>query len=295
MKSETKILFAFLLNLLFSVFEAVGGILTGSISILSDAVHDFGDALSIGLSFVLEHKAKNSPDSSYTYGYTRYSVLGGAITTLVLILGSVFVIVGAVRRIISPQDINYDGMLIFAITGAAINLFAAYFTHGEKSINARAVTLHMLEDVLGWIVVLVGALLMKFTDFSLIDPIVSICIAVFILLTALKNGKEILDLFLLKTPQSVSHKTLLSELLAIDGILDIHHLHIFSLNGDAHIATMHIVTQEPPCIVKRAVREVLEKHKIYCATLETEAVDTHCAVPHCHPPHSHTGHCHHHH
>ncbi len=295
MKTEGKILIAFLLNLLFSIFETVGGFLTGSISILSDAVHDFGDALSIGLSFLLERKAKKTPDSTYTYGYARYSVLGSAITTGVLIIGSVFVIVGAFRRLLNPEPINYDGMLIFAIIGTAVNLFAAYFTHGEKSLNGRAVNLHMLEDVLGWLIVLLGALFMRFTDFSIIDPLISLFVAVFILINALKNGREILDLFLLKTPRGKNLSDIETRIKKIDGVLCVHHLHLWNLDGIHCCASMHIVTNAEPCEVKDAVRKTLSELDIHCATIETETEHTHCSAPHCHTPHTHTGHCHHHH
>ena len=180
MKSERNILIAFILNLLFSVFEFVGGIFTNSVAIISDSIHDIGDAISIGISYFLEKKSKKQPDETYTYGYLRYSVIGSIITTLILLVGSVLVIVNAVNRILNPVQINYNGMIIFAIVGVVINFFAAYFTKDGDSLNQKSVNLHMLEDVLGWAVVLVGAILMCFTDFALIDPILSIGVAVFI-------------------------------------------------------------------------------------------------------------------
>ena len=204
MKSEKNILIAFILNIGFSIFELLGGFFTNSISILSDAIHDFGDALSIGISLALEKISKKKPNEKYTYGYVRYSILGALITTIILTIGSIFVIIGGVNRIINPEEINYNGMIIFAVFGVIINLFAAYFTKDGDSINQRAVNLHMLEDVLGWIVVLVGAILMKFTDIRIIDSIMSIGVALFILVNSFKNLKEILDLFLEKTPKNIS-------------------------------------------------------------------------------------------
>ena len=157
MKTERNILIAFILNLSFSIFEFVGGILTGSIAIASDAVHDLGDAASIGISYFLERKSKLPPNQFYTYGHARYSVLGGLITTLILLVGSSVVICNAVMRIFSPVEINYSGMILFAVVGVLINAFAAFFTRGGHSLNQRAVNLHMLEDVMGWVVVLCGA------------------------------------------------------------------------------------------------------------------------------------------
>ena len=198
MKSEKNILIAFILNLCFSVFEFIGGIFTGSVAIMSDAVHDIGDAASIGFSYFLEKKSRRQPDKSYTYGYARYSVLGGVITTFVLLFGSAAVIINAIERIINPTAINYDGMIIFGVIGVVVNFLAAYFTHGGESINQRAVNLHMLEDVFGWIIVLIGGVLIKFTQIIWIDSVMSIIVSIFIFVNAIKHLKEVLDLFLLK-------------------------------------------------------------------------------------------------
>ncbi|MBQ3554017.1 MAG: cation transporter [Clostridia bacterium] len=190
MKTEKNILIAFILNLAFSIFEMVGGIITGSVAIASDALHDLGDAVSIGISYLFERKSRRQPDEVYTYGYARSSVLGGIITTLILLVGSVVVLIGAVLRIITPVKINYGGMIVFAIFGVIVNLIAAYVTHGGDSINQKAVNLHMLEDVLGWLVVLIGAFLMHFTDWALLDPLLSIGVTLFILVHAAKNLRE---------------------------------------------------------------------------------------------------------
>ena len=170
MKTEKNILVAFILNLAFSVFEMVGGFFTGSVAIVSDAIHDIGDAASIGISYFLEKKSKKQPDEAYTYGYARYSVIGSVITTLILLFGSCVVIYNAIGRILSPTEINYNGMIIFAVVGVGVNLAAALFTRDGHSLNQKAVNLHMLEDVLGWIVVLIGALVMRFTGFTWLDP-----------------------------------------------------------------------------------------------------------------------------
>ena len=196
MKNEKNILIAFILNLSFSVFEFVGGIFTNSVAIISDSIHDIGDAVSIGVSYFLEKKSKKQPDNIYTYGYLRYSVIGSVITTLILLVGSVLVVINAVNRILNPQEINYNGMIIFAVIGVAVNFLAAYFTRDGNSLNQKAVNLHMVEDVLGWMVVLIGAIVMRFTDFRIIDPIMSIGVALFILVAAMKNLKEAIDIII---------------------------------------------------------------------------------------------------
>ena len=295
MKTEKNILIAFILNLAFSIFEFIGGALTGSVAIMSDAVHDIGDAFSIGVSYFLERKSKKQPDDMYTYGYQRFSVLGSMVTTLILLVGSILVIVNAIKRVIEPVEIHYNGMIIFAVVGAVVNFFAAWMTREGDSLNQKAVNLHMLEDVLGWVVVLVGAIVMRFTDISIIDPIISMGVAVFILIHAIENLKEAMDLFLEKIPHNIDLEEIKEHLMEIAGVLDVHHIHIWSMDGHSNYATMHIVTDEDGHTIKDKIREELREHGIAHATLELENSDEHCHEKECHVEHSNAGHPHHHH
>ena len=295
MKTEKNIFIAFILNFAFSIFGIVGGIFTGSVAIVSDAVHDIGDAASIGISYFLEKKSKKQPNEIYTYGYARYSVIGGVITTLILLFGSVMVISNAVGRIIEPTEIDYNGMIIFAVIGVCVNFGAAFFTREGDSLNQKAVNLHMLEDVLGWAVVLVGAIVMRFTDFSLIDPIMSIGVSVFILVNAIKNLKEIIDLFLEKTPHGIDVNEIKEHISKIDGVFDVHHIHIWSMDGQSNYATMHIVTNSDSHQIKEKIREELREHGIAHVTLELESKDEHCREKNCHVEFSANSSGHHHH
>ena len=296
MKTEKNIFLAFILNFAFSIFEFFGGIFTGSVAILSDAVHDIGDAASIGVAFFLEKKSKRQPDKIYTYGYARYSVIGSVITTLILLFGSTMVIYNAIKRIIAPVEIRYDGMIIFAVVGVFVNFLAAFLTREGDSLNQKAVNLHMLEDVLGWAVVLIGAIVMRFTDFAIIDPIMSIGVALFIFVNAIKGLKEVVDLFLEKTSQDVNVQELEEHILHIDGVLGVHHVHVWSMDGHHHYATMHIVTNGNPHEIKDKVRKELKEHGIGHATLELETEGEHCHEETCHVDvHTHAGHHHHHH
>ena len=296
MKTEKNILIAFVLNLAFAIFEFVGGIFTGSVAIMSDAIHDIGDAASIGLSYFLEKKSKRQPDEEYTYGYARYSVIGSVITTLILLLGSVMVIYNAVERIIAPVAIHYDGMIIFAVVGVCVNLCAAFFTREGDSLNQKAVNLHMLEDVLGWIVVLVGAIVMRFTNIAIIDPIMSIGVAVFILINAVETLKEAMVLFLEKAPRTIQIEEIKEHVSEIEGVLDVHHIHIWSMDGHNNYATMHVVTNGEAHEIKDKIRQELKEHGIGHATLELEQEGEHCHEEHCHVEHSaEAGHHHHHH
>lgn len=295
MKTEKNILIAFILNLVFSVFEFVGGVFTGSVAIISDAIHDIGDAISIGISFFLEKKSHKKPDGKYTYGYARYSVIGSVITTLILLFGSVSVIFNAIIKIFNPNEINYNGMIIFAVVGIIVNFSAAYITQEGDSLNQKAVNLHMLEDVLGWLVVLIGAIIMRFTDFKIIDPIMSIGVAIFILINAVKNLKEALNLFLEKVPDGIITEEISKHIKSIEGVIDVHHIHIWSMDGHNNFATMHIVTNCDAHKIKELIREELSKHGISHATLELESEDEHCHEKDCNINTNHHSAHHHHH
>ena len=223
-------------------------------------------------------------------------MIGGVITTLILLIGSVLVVMGAIERIISPTEIHYNGMIVFALVGVCINLCAAFFTREGGSINQRAVNLHMLEDVLGWAVVLVGAVIMRFTHFTLLDPIMSIGVALFILINACRNLGEALEVFLEKTPHGIDTSEITEHLSSIDGVLGVHHMHIWTMDGEHHYATMHLVIQGDGHEIKKLVREELREHGITHVTLETESEDEHCDAEECHVEcNGHAGHHHHHH
>ena len=294
MKSERNILIAFIFNLLFSIFEGFCGFLAGSVAIVSDALHDIGDAISIGISYFLEKKSKKQPDERYTYGYARFSVVGSIITTFILVIGSFIVIFNAIKRIISPIQINYDSMIVIAIIGVIVNFIAAFFTHKGDTLNQKAVNLHMIEDLLGWIVVLVGAIIMKFTNLSIIDPIMSIGVAVFILIHSVKNLKEVLNIFLEKIPDGITIREIKEHILEIDGVIDVHHIHIWSMDGINNFATMHIITDSEAHSIKEKIRKELNNHKIFHTTLELETPNEDCNFKQCYVDTKHST-CKHHH
>ena len=296
MKTEKNILIAFILNLSFSIFEILGGIFTSSIAILSDAIHDFADALSIGISYFLEKISKKKPDNKYTYGYTRYSILGAFITTMILFVGSAFVIYGGIHRLVNPVTINYNGMIVFAIFGVIVNFLAAYCTKEGNSLNQKAVNLHMLEDVLGWVVVLIGSILMKFTEIVYIDSIMSILVAIYIFIHATKHFKEILDLFLAKVPHDITVEMVSNKIGEIKGIISTHHIHVWSMDGYNNYATMHVVTNSDNIIdLKKEIRNELKEIGISHVTIETESENEDCGCKECKIDNENLNHHHHHH
>lgn len=281
MKTDRSILLAFLLNLVFSVFEFAGGIFTGSAAIAADALHDLGDALSIGAAYFLERKSSRAADARLSYGGAGYSVLGGVVTMLILLFGSAGMICHAVGRMFRPVAVDYDGMLVFAVIGLCVNLCAAFITRRGDSFGQKAVNLHMLEDVLGWAGVLVGAIVMRFTDFAILDPLLSLGAALLIAVHALRHLKAAAELLLEKTPSGIDLEELKARLCEIGGVADVHHIHVWSLDGHTNCATAHIVTDAPCAPIKQAARAVLRECGIVHATLETEKRGEACGDVHC--------------
>jgi cobalt-zinc-cadmium efflux system protein len=260
----------------------LGGLFTGSVAIISDAIHDLGDALSIGISYHLEKKSKKNADKQFTFGYGRYSVLGALITNTILVLGSVLVIIGSIKKVFEPIEINHDGMLLFAVIGTLINLIATLITRGGNSLNQKAVNLHMLEDVLGWLVVLIGAIIIKFTHLYVVDPLLSLIVAIFIFINAVKSLLAVINIFLEKAPDDVNMREVKSKILSINSISNIHDLHIWSIDGVNHYATVHIVTNNPTKEMKDAVREIFKEFKIIHSTIQIEKPEEKCSEKHAH-------------
>lgn len=275
MSGQKRILIAFILNIVFSIFEFFGGLFTGSISILSDAIHDFGDAISIGFSYFMERISTKKPNDVYTYGYRRYSILGGLITILILIVGSIFMFVNSIQRLLEPVIINGDGMVALAIVGLIINIAGSMVVHGN-SINQKAVSLHLLEDVLGWAVVLIGAIVIKFTEWYWIDPVLSIVVSIIIVIHTIKALIEIFNIFLIKTPSQVNPEIIRQSLVIVPGIYDVHSIRVWSIDGENHFATMHVVATHHGKAIKRIIRETLKKHNIYNSTIEFEDINEAC-------------------
>jgi len=276
MKTDKNILVAFLLNFFFSIFEFIGGILTNSISIISDSVHDFADSISIAISYILEKISKRKPNDKYTYGYLRYSVLGAVITTTILFTGSIIVIFNAVKRVINPVEVNYSGMIIFALVGVVVNFIAAKVTRHGHSLNQKSVNLHMLEDVFGWLIVLIGAIVMKFTNIYIIDSILSLIVALYIIIHAIKNLKEIMNIFLEKVPSNINITELKKIILEIKEVIDVHHVHVWSMDGYNNFATMHVVADNNTNDIKEVIRHKLSHKGINHVTIEIESSKDYC-------------------
>ena len=271
MKTDKNILIAFILNIAFAILELIGGVITNSVSILSGSIHDIADASSIGISYFLEKKSKHRPNYKYTYGYVRYSILAAFITTVILLGGSFMVIYNAINRLFNPVELNYNGMIIIALIGILFNIIAVYKTKGGHSLNQEAVNLHLLQDVLNWIIVLIGSILIKFTKIDYIDSIMSFIISVYIIIHALKHLKIVLDLFLEKTPSNINIRKIKKELLKNKNIANINHIHIWSMDGYDNYATLHVIIKNDEVEkMENIIKDYLKENNINHSTIEIE-------------------------
>ena len=272
---------AFLLNLIFAVIEFVWGTLTNSIAIISDSVHDLGDSLAIWLAYIFEKISKKKANEKYNYGYARYSILWALITVLILIIWSFFITKNAIERFSEPKEINSVWMLILAIIWLIINGYAARKTAKWKWMNERAITLHLLEDVLWWTTVLLWAILIYFFHWNFIDSVLSICICIFILFNACILMKWILDIFLEKTPKWISYDKLITQIKNLNWIQDAHHMHVWTLDWEKNYLTIHALIDkklktEDIINLKKDMKELLKNEWISHSVIEFEWDDENC-------------------
>ncbi len=243
---------AFLLNFFFTIIEFIAGAMTNSMAILSDAVHDLGDTIAISSALWLEKKASKTRDNKYTYGYRRYSTLGALLTSGILVIGCVLILYESIPRLFYPEEVMAEGMLWMAILGIVFNGLAALrLSGGGKSLNSRSVMLHMLEDVLGWVAVLIGSLIIYYTSWYWIDPLLSIGVSIFILVNVIRNLRAILNVFLQTSPSDFDREGMEKELLTLDKVKSIHDTHVWSLDGSFNVLSIHLVVQSDVTVAEQ--------------------------------------------
>jgi len=239
--SSRSIRAAFFLNISFTIIEVVGGLLTNSMAILSDAVHDLGDSVALALSWRLENLSGRRSDNRRTFGYRRYSVLGAVISAMILIGGSSYILVEAIPRLINPQPVSERGMLAIAVVGIVVNSIAVLRLRGGSKLNQRVVFLHLIEDVLGWAAVLVASIVMLFVDLPILDPILSVAITVFVLAKIIPNLRSSLRVFLQFAPDDVDVEEVSGRLAQVESVVGVHDVHVWSLDGEYTVFSGHIV------------------------------------------------------
>ncbi|WP_347330764.1 cation diffusion facilitator family transporter [Marinimicrobium locisalis] len=280
-ESQSRIGWAFFLNLGFTVIEFVGGVLTNSTAIMADAVHDLGDSLSIGLAWILARLSGREASESFTYGYRRFSLLGSLINGLILVAGSIWVMAHAIPRLFEPEMPVTEGMFALAIFGIAVNGFAAYKLSHGKTLNERVLNWHLLEDVLGWVAVLVVSVVLMFVDWPILDPLLSIGFTLFILANVVRTLWQTVRLFLQGTPSEEVRQTIEHELRRLPGVSNVHHLHFWSLDGEHHVLTAHVVVERVDGIqqlreTKERISSTLARYELAHTTVEVELAGEPC-------------------
>ncbi len=273
--SDKKLLIVFLLNLFMSIIEFIGGLYTNSTAILADALHDFGDAIALGSSWILEKVSKKTGDQHFSFGYKRFSLLAALINSLILLVGSFLILKEVFPRILSPEEVNTSAMIGFALFGLLVNGGSVLLLKGGSSYNERVVTLHLLEDVLGWVAVLIGAIVMNYYPLPILDPILSLLIALFILKNVYVNLKDVLFIFLQGTPQNIDLKVLQEKLLNHEFIQKIYHIHVWSLDGEKHVLTAHVVLKKSVQLsdipqIQKWVQEKTQAAGLWHSTIQYE-------------------------
>lgn len=277
---------AFFLNISFAIIELVWGVLTNSVAIMSDALHDFWDSLSLGTAWYFQKKSQKNRTSDYTYGYKRFSLVGAFINSIVLIIGSVFIIQEAISRLLSPEQPNPEWMILLAILGIVINGIAALRLKKWDSINEKVVSLHLLEDVLWWVAVLIGAWIMMFVNAPIIDPILSLAIAWYVLFNVYRNIKPAFKVILQGMPDGVTENQVRKVIIEEKEVVSIHDFHLWTLDGEEHILSVHVTVKsdmklQDAEVLKEKIKERLKEIDVAHATIEIEYNPQHCDQQEC--------------
>lgn len=275
-KGSSNILFAFVLNLVFSLIEIVGAYFTNSVAIFSDAIHDLGDSLALLFAYFSEKFSHKSPDSKFTYGYRRFSVLSALINAIILLFGSVYVLYEAIDRLQSPQVVEPKGMLALAFLGVIVNGIAAYKLSKDEGMNQRMVMLHMLEDLLGWAAVLVVSMVLLFKPWYFLDSVLSILISIVILRGVYFNLKKSFSIFMQKFPEDLNMEKLMIKLKGVEQVLDVHAVKGWSIDDTHFYLSLHVQVEEETTIkeidkLRKRLKQILEDFHVFHCSIEFEA------------------------
>ncbi|WP_165211570.1 cation diffusion facilitator family transporter [Streptococcus tangpeifui] len=271
-QSTSRIFIAFMSNFIFAIVEMIFGSIFNSSAILADSVHDFGDALAIGLSYYFEQLSKRRSDYRYTLGYWRFSLLGALMTAVILIIGSTLVLFENVQKVMHPEPVNYNGMLILGLIAIAVNILASRVLNGEESEHESILSLHFLEDILGWLAVIVVSLILRVANWYILDPLLSVAIALFILSRALPKFIRNLSVFLEHTPANCDIQQLEKEILALEWVQAINQFNLWSLDGRKNIAMIHLLVA-PDCneqLLKDQVHHLFQSYHIVESAVECD-------------------------
>ena len=273
MKTKHAVWIAFFLNLSYAIVEFIAGGIFGSSAVLADSVHDLGDAIAIGISAFLESISNREEDSHYTLGYKRFSLLGAMVTAVILMTGSVLVILENITKIFHPQPVNDEGILWLGIIAVSINVLASLVIRKGQTKNESILSLHFLEDTLGWVAVILMAIVLRFTDWYILDPLLSLVISIFILSKAIPRFWSTLKIFLDAVPEGVDIKQVKSDLEQLDHVTSINQLNLWTMDGLEKNAIVHVCLKEIEQmeLCKESIRSKLKDCGFQNITIEIDA------------------------
>ena len=272
--TSKNILSAFFINLTFTVISLIGGWLTNSMAIISDSIHDLGCTVSIALAWGFERIAGHKPTSRFTFGYQRFTLLGAFVNAFILLGGSSVVLYESINRLTNPEEVDAEGMLWFALLAILFKGLAVWRTWKGTSVNQRMVSLHLLGDCLGWVAVLIASAVMMFVEIPLLDPILSVCISLYILYNVAHNLIIAFRVVLEGVPSNINYDTLKAEVTITSGIKDIKAFRIWSLDNEHHAAEIHLTTTYATLdeveVLKESLRTILERYGVIISTIEVK-------------------------
>lgn len=273
MKTKHAVWLAFFLNLSYAIVEFIAGGIFGSSAVLADSVHDLGDAIAIGVSAFLETISNREEDSHYTLGYKRFSLLGALVTAVILMTGSVLVILENITKLFHPQPVNDEGILWLGIIAVSINVLASLVVRKRKTKNESILSLHFLEDTLGWVAVILMAIVLRFSDWYILDPLLSLVISIFILSKAIPRFWSTLKIFLDAVPEGVDIKQVKSDLEQLDHVASLNQLNLWTMDGLEKNAIVHVCLKEIEQmeLCKESIRSKLKDCGFQNITIEIDA------------------------
>ena len=273
MKAKYTVWVAFFLNLSYAIVEFIAGGIFGSSAVLADSVHDLGDAIAIGISAFLETISNREEDSHYTLGYKRFSLLGAMVTAVILMTGSVLVILENITKFFHPQPVNDEGILWLGIIAVSINVLASLVIRKGQTKNESILSLHFLEDTLGWVTVILMGIVLRFTDWYILDPLLSLVISFFILSKALPRFWRTLKIFLDAVPEGVDIQKIKTDLAELDHVASINQLNLWTMDGLEKNAIVHVCLKEMEHMetCKESIRIFLKDCGFQNITIEVDA------------------------
>jgi len=277
-----NILIAFALNVSFTVIEFIGGYLTNSVAIYSDALHDLGDSLVLLFSYFAEKLSHKEADSKFTFGYRRFSIFSALLNGIILLIGSIYVIYEAIQRLMHPEPVEPQGMFVLAILGIAVNAYAAFRMSKDTGVNSKMVMVHLMEDLLGWIAVLILSVVLLFKPWFILDSILSILISLMILKTVYKNLIKVSLILLQRFPDELEVELIKKKIINVDKVMDVHAIKGWSLDDTNFYLRFHVTLPETTILkeidqIKLLIKEILESHGVTTSTIEFESGENrHC-------------------